>query len=182
MTPPRWWPGDQNISPLFIPRSPEVAGCGGVPGSLTENYKHCVKHKPSAAAQSRSQRRGLYRTLTLCYNSLSSLIITQLTFLWPGRQRGHLPTCFCTCLLLDAQVWCLPSSELSVLSLEAGGDSSDGLSSRSGSAYTGVILSHSSLASGPGLSLCSRPPRLHTPPGSGFTQQLTDGNLTLLLL
>ena len=120
VTPPRWWPGDQNISPLFIPRSPEVAGCGGVPGSLTENYKHCVKHKPSAAARSRSQRRGLYRTLTLCYNSLSSLIITQLTFLWPGRQRGHLPTCFCTCLLLDAQVWCLPSSELSVLSLEAG--------------------------------------------------------------
>ena len=120
VTPPRWWPGDQNISPLFIPRSPEVAGCGGVPGSLTENYKHCVKHKPSAAARSRSQRRGLYRTLTLCYISLSSQIITQLTFLWPGRQRGHLPTCFCTCLLLDALVWCLPSSELSVLSLEAG--------------------------------------------------------------
>ena len=163
-------PGDQNISPLFIPRSPEVAGCGGVPGSLTENYKHCVKHKPSAAARSRSQRRGLYRTLTLCYISLiTDHHTTYFSLAWPSE--GAPPDLLLYMFVAGCSGLVSAVIRAVCVVTRGGGDSSDGL--RSGSAYTGVILSHSSLASGPGLSLCSRPPRLHTPPGSGYTQQLT---------
>ena len=59
--------------------------------------------------------RALDRHWTLILTPIT-VQVTLLTFLWPGRLRGRRLICFCT-LLLDAPAWCLPSSELSVLSL-----------------------------------------------------------------
>ena len=53
---PAWSGGSQHF-PIIYPPEPGESDQPGraVPGSLTQNYKHCVKHKPSAA---RSRRRG----------------------------------------------------------------------------------------------------------------------------
>ena len=119
--------------------------------------------------------RALDRHWTLILTPIT-VQVTLLTFLWPGRLRGRRLICFCT-LLLDAPAWCLPSSELSVLSL---------LSPLpwcpawvTGNIVTLSPDSAHSLTAAPGLSVFSASEAAHhSPPGSWLQHSAHFGNLT----
>ena len=144
-TPPG--PGDQNISPLFIPRSPESQTsvlcrlCRALAQktiNIVSNTNHLLLGARAGDADCDPLAPGPGQILTTDTDPDHSAV-TLLTFLWPGRLRGRRLTCFCT-LLLDAPAWCLPSSELSVLSLESPPLVPVMVMARPGSP---VILSHS---------------------------------------
>ena len=160
-TPPG--PGDQNISPLFIPRSSESQTsvlcrlCRALSQktiNIVSNTNHLLLGAGAGDADCDRLAPDPGQTLTTDPDPDHSAV-TLLTFLWPGRLRGRRLICFCT-LLLDAPAWCLPSSELSVLSLESPPGARPG---------SPVILSHSAQTQPtpsprpPPASLCSQPRR-----------------------
>ena len=181
-TPPG--PGDQNISPLFIPRSPESQTsvlcrlCRAL-SQKTINIVSNTNHLLLGAGDADCDRLAPGPGQTLDTDTDPDLsAVTLLTFLWPGRLRGRRLICFCT-LLLDAPAWCLPSSELSVLSLLSPLPWCPAW-------VTGNIVTlspdsaHSLTApASPGLSAFSASEAAHrSPPGSWLQHSAHFGNLT----